>query len=85
MATAKKPEKAVEAPKAFSKKVRVKLFKDNDKYKAPVFVGINGKTWYIPRGVEVEVPVEVQYVLENSEDARMIAVHNIEKSGMKVD
>lgn len=43
----------------------VTLFYDGDKYKDPVFVGINGMNWVIQRGVPVEIPVEVAAVLEN--------------------
>lgn len=38
------------------KRVKLTLFKDNDKYKDPVFVAINGMSYMIERGVEVEVP-----------------------------
>ena len=34
------------------KNVRIKLFKDNGRYNAPVFVGLNEYTALIPRGVE---------------------------------
>lgn len=43
----------------------IRLFYDGDKYKDPVFVGINGHTWLIKRGEDVEVPAEVAEVLEN--------------------
>lgn len=46
--------------------VKVKLFKDNDKYKDDVFVAVNGKSYQIKRGVEVEVPASVFEVLERS-------------------
>ena len=36
-----------------AKKVKVKLFKDNGKYKDPVFVAVNGHRFIVPRGVEV--------------------------------
>ena len=45
---------------------KVNLFYDGDKYKDPVFVGINGMNWLIKRGVEVEVPVEVAEVINQS-------------------
>jgi len=54
-----------EAPKP-SGKVKIKLFKDNDKYKDDVFVGVNGKAYKIQRGVEVEVPRFVAEVLRLS-------------------
>lgn len=46
--------------------VKIKLFKDNHRYKDDVTVGVNGKFWRIKRGVEVEVPASVAEVLENS-------------------
>lgn len=47
-------------------KVKIKLFKDNYKYKDDVFVGVCGKTFQIKRGEEVEVPVAVAAILEQS-------------------
>ena len=47
--------------------VEIKLFKDNSKYKEPVFVGVNGETWAIERGVRVPVPRKVAEVLDNSD------------------
>lgn len=46
--------------------VDVCLFKDGDKYKDDVFVGVNGRTWVIKRGVTVKVPRYVKEVLDNS-------------------
>ncbi len=53
-------------------KVKIKLFKDNGQYKDDVFVAVNGRTFQIMRGVEVEVPDYVEEVLRHSEtqDAR---------------
>ena len=31
-----------------------------------VSIGINGYTWQVPRGIPVEVPVELVHVLENA-------------------
>lgn len=45
----------------------VKLFKDNDKYKDPVFVGVNGETVAIERGVRVKVKRKFAEVLDNSD------------------
>ena len=44
----------------------VNLFYDGDKYKEPLFVGINGMTWLVKRGEPVEVPVEVADVINQS-------------------
>ena len=49
------------------KAVRIKLFKDNSRYKEDVFVSVNGVNFKIRRGVEVEVPPEVAEVLEHSQ------------------
>lgn len=65
-------EKTADAAKAEAQqaqdgeKVLIRLFKDNNRYTAPVFVGINGETWLIQRGVDVEVPKAVAEVLERS-------------------
>lgn len=47
--------------------VEVKLFKDNGKYKDPVFVGVNGETVAIERGVRVKIKRKFAEVLENSD------------------
>lgn len=54
-------------------KTTISLFYDgSDKYRDPVFVGINGMTWLVQRGIPVEVPVEVAEVLRNqiAQDAK---------------
>ena len=48
-------------------KVRIKLFKDNGRYKGDLFVSVNGVNYKIRRGVEVEVPRAVPEVLEHSQ------------------
>ena len=50
-----------------ARKVTVRLFKDNARYKEPVFVAVNGMAYSIPRGVEVEVPYYVAAVIANQE------------------
>ena len=47
--------------------VKIKLFKDNSRYKGDLFVSVNGVNYKIRRGVEVEVPPEVAEVLEHSQ------------------
>ena len=59
-ATEKKPEQG-------EKMVNIKLFKGTGKYADDVFVGLNGRTYKIQRGVEVKVPVGVAEILEHSE------------------
>ncbi len=52
--------------KETEQKVKIRLFKDNARYKNDVFVGVNGRSYVIRRGEEVEVPAEVAEVLEHS-------------------
>lgn len=51
---------------AMEKKTVIRLPLDREN-KEDVFVGINGRTWLIKRGVSVEVPEAVALVLEQSE------------------
>ena len=65
-----KKEEVAEAKKTTGKTdpdwepVEIQLFKDNDKYKDPVFVAINGQSWLIERGKKVTVPACVKKVLD---------------------
>lgn len=45
-------------------RVKIRLFKDSDKYSDDVYVGVDGKGYKIPRGVTVEVPAIVAEILE---------------------
>lgn len=72
MAT-KKAERPVEEEKEVvreeldpMRKVTIKLFKDNGKYKDDMIVGLNGRIWQIKRGVEVEVPWAVAEIIRES-------------------
>lgn len=60
------PAEEVKAEEDPKRKVKIKLFKDNNLYKDAVYVGVNGEDYLVPRGVEVEVPWYVAEVLENS-------------------
>ena len=44
------------------KNVRIRLFKDNSRYKGDLFVSVNGVNYKSRRGVEGEVPPEVAEV-----------------------
>ena len=46
--------------------VKMKLFRDNGRYKDALFVAVNGKNYLVPRGVEVELPWNVAKVIERS-------------------
>ena len=49
------------------KNVRIRLFRDNGRYKEDLFVSVNGVNYKIRRGVDVEVPPEVAEVLDHSQ------------------
>ena len=60
-------KKAKEAEDAYwNELVKIKLFKDNDKYKDDVYVAVNGENCVIKRGVEVQVKRKFAHVLDNS-------------------
>ena len=55
--------------------VTIHLFKDDDRYSAPVFVGVNGDSYLIQRGIDVKVPkavaeVLVHFIKQDAEAAR---------------
>ena len=65
---------AADAPAVPKEKmVKRRLFKDNDKYQADVFVCVNGKAYTIKRGVDVEIPEEV------AEDQLMVAAQKMDE------
>lgn len=70
------------------KMVKIKLFKDGKEYKDDVFVSVNGKSFQIQRGVEVEVPLAVAEVIERSielDGATASFVSKIEEDYIKKD
>ena len=66
--TAQEAEAVQAEPTEEKDTVVIRLFKDNQRYKTPVFVGVNGETYLIQRGVDVEVPKAVAEVLRHSEE-----------------
>lgn len=64
--TTKKPVEAAENKTEELVKIRIPRARDNQD---DVFVAVNGRTWLIKRGVDVEVPPCVVEVLRNQEDA----------------
>ena len=71
--TEKKPEQG-------QKMVKIKLFKGGSgKYADDVFVGLNGETYKIQRGVEVEVPAGVAEILEHSAQQDALTSERLEK------
>ncbi len=62
--------------------VTIRLFKDNGRYKGDEFVGYNGTFYKIQRGVEVEVPLGVAEIIEQSlkqDQATQDAIQRITK------
>lgn len=56
----------VHGPEYWEEKVKIRLFKDNDKYKDDVFVAVNGERIQIKRGETVEIKRKFAEVLEQS-------------------
>ena len=65
MAEATKATKTNET--ATEKLVKIRIPRERDR-QDDVFVCVNGRTWLIKRGVEVEVPECVAEVIRNAED-----------------
>ena len=61
----KTANKATETEKEKLVKIRIPRVRDRQD---DVFVCVNGRTWLIQRGVEVEVPECVAAVIRNAED-----------------
>ena len=71
------------AAKAEKKTVKIRLHKDNDKYRDDVQVIVNGQVYLIKRGIEVEVPDFVAEVLENAQKQNQYAITVSEAVGKK--
>lgn len=61
------------------KMVKIRLFKDSNKYKNDLFVGVNGRTFQIKRGVEMEVPESVALVIEDAQAQEIEAMRVMEE------
>ena len=61
------PTPSVDVEAYLNEYVSVKLFRDNDKYKEPVYVAVNGKNCVIRRGEWVKVKRKFALVLDQSE------------------
>ena len=53
--------------------VKFQLFKDNDKYKGDLFVGVNGVGYLLKRGVPLELPRAVFNAVRNSDEQLQMA------------
>lgn len=68
------------AKKVMEEMVKFKIPKGrSDIEKQDLFVGINGKSYLIKRGVEMELPESVVEVLKNAEAQNDFAVEYMEK------
>ena len=65
---------AAKAGKPEKKTVKIRLYKDNDKYRDDVTVIVNGRVYIVKRGIEVEVPELVAEVLENAQKQNQYAI-----------
>ena len=54
------------APSSDEVMTTIHLFKDDDKYKDDLVVGVNGKIYQIQRGIDVSVPLSVAEVIRES-------------------
>ena len=60
--------------------VTINLFKDSDRYSGDVIVSLNGKNWQIKRGVDVQVPLKVKLILDESQAQRARAAQADEEA-----
>lgn len=58
--------------------VEIRLFKDGDKYKDDVFVGVNGKMCQVKRGVPVKIQRRYARVIAESENESAIVNAQLE-------
>ena len=65
--------------------VEVKLFKDNGKYKDPVFVSVNGENCVIHRGERVKIKRKFAEVLDNSDRQDYETARLIERRSAEFD
>ena len=71
-----------EQPQQATRKIR--LYKDNDRYKHDVQVIVNGKAYLLRRGVEIEVPAFVAEVLENAQAQSQLAAAVSDSVGKRI-
>ena len=85
MAEKKEVKEVVKDDAYYNEKVKIKLFKDNGKYKDDVFVAVNGIGMIVPRGKEVDIPRKYAIALQNSErqDEYAVYIKNEYKENIK--
>lgn len=62
-----RPKTPAEMEAYLNEYVSVKLFRDNDKYKEPVYVAVNGQNCVVKRGEWVKIRRKFALVLDQSE------------------
>jgi len=65
--------------------VEIQLFKDNERYKEPLYVAVNGKAWLIQRGVPVKVPRYVAEVIDSADRQTTFAANYSEEQENKFE
>lgn len=65
------------AEKTTEKMVRIRLFKDDNEYRDDLIASVNGRTYTIKRGVDVEVPECIAEVIRHSDEQRMAAMETM--------
>ena len=78
-----KPKTPAEMEAYLNEYVSVKLFRDNDKYKDPVYVAVNGKNCVIRRGEWVKVKRKFALVLDQSEIQDMRTAEMMEQESSR--
>ena len=61
------PEELAAHHAYMNEEVEVRLFRDNDRYRDPVFVGCNGETIAIQRGERVKIRRKFAQILDNAD------------------
>lgn len=68
------------SPEWYEEEIEIRLFKDNGKYKEPLFVALNGQSLLIERGKRVKVKRKFAEIIEQSLDQDEYANSIIEKN-----
>lgn len=84
MATKKETAEIMEVSNPYNEEmVVIELYKDSERYKDDLFVGRNGMTYLIKRGVPVKVPKGIAEIIENQIKMDNLAADKIEEAKAK--
>ncbi len=78
-----RPKTPAEMEAYLNEYVAVKLFRDNDKYKDPVYVAVNGQNCVVKRGEWVKIKRKFALVLEQSEGQDLRTAEMMEAESSK--